>query len=97
MLYLYNKKYTREELKKNIYALKLLDILKTQKIDAKFAVYYILNKNYQLHKDDKITINIVLHYQPHLSFNMIQKELLNYDSDNDSIKDFECVSNEGNL
>lgn len=93
MLDLYNKKYTREELKQNIYALSLLDILKTQKIDAKFAVYYILNKNYQLQKEDNITINIVLHYQPHLSFNMIQKELLNYDSDNDSVDDFESVSN----
>ena len=43
MLDLYNNKYDRQTLKDNIYAVKLLDILKTQVIDVSFAVRYILN------------------------------------------------------
>ena len=52
MLDLYNNKYNRHDLKENIYAVKLIDILKTQKIDVIFAVRYILNVKYQLHHDD---------------------------------------------
>ena len=36
MLDLYNNKYNRHDLKENIYAVKLIDILKTQKIDVNF-------------------------------------------------------------
>jgi hypothetical protein len=43
MLDLYNNKYDRTTLKENIYAVKLIDILKTQTIDVKFAVRYILH------------------------------------------------------
>ena len=65
---LYNNKYDMETLKKYIYAIHLLDILKTQKIDSYFAVKYILNKNYQLTKEEEtITIETVLYYQPHIS------------------------------
>ena len=94
MLDLYNNKYSRQVLKDNIYAVKLIDILKTQKIDVTFAVRYILNKNYQINDDDiDITISVVLKYQPHIKYNELQKALFNYDSDDDSIDDFETVSN----
>jgi hypothetical protein len=94
MLDLYNNKYSRQVLKDNIYAVKLIDILKTQKIDVTFAVRYILNKNYQINDDDNdITISVVLNYQPHIKYNELQKALFNYDSDDDSIDDFETVSN----
>jgi Tol biopolymer transport system component len=93
MLDLYNKKYSMDILKENIYAVSLLDILKTQIIDVKFAVNYILNMKYQLHKNDNITAPMVLRFQPHISYNELQKELLDYESDDDYIIDFEKVSN----
>jgi hypothetical protein len=94
MLDLYNKKYDRETLKQNIYAVRLIDILKTQKIDDTFAVRYILNKNYQLCKEDQnITIDTVLFYQPHILKSDLQREIVKYDKDDDSIDDFETVSN----
>jgi hypothetical protein len=93
MLDLYNNKYDRETLKNNIYAVKLIDILKTQKIDISFAICYILNEKYQLIKDDIITKDIVLKYQHHISSKELEKAILNYDYDNDSIDDFETVSN----
>ena len=51
MLYLYNNKYDRETLKQNIYAVKLLDILKTQTLDISFIVRYILSDLYLLTKN----------------------------------------------
>lgn len=93
MLDLYNKIYSREELKNNIYSIKLIDILKTQKIDASFAVRYLLNSKYQLHNDDKIiTPSIISKYQPHITTYKLKSEMLNYCSDDDSIDDFETVS-----
>ena len=47
MLDLYNIKYDRNTLKENIYDLKLIDILKTQKLDLSFIVRYILSDLYQ--------------------------------------------------
>jgi hypothetical protein len=94
MLDLYNNKYDRQVLKDNIYAVKLIDILKTQKIDVTFAVRYILNKKYQLHDDDiHITAPVVLKYQPHISYSQLQKELFDYESEDDSVDDFETVAN----
>jgi hypothetical protein len=93
MIDLYNNKYDRKILKENIYYVKLIDILQTQKIDVSFAVRYILNEKYQIHKDDNITAPIILHYQKHISYEELQKELELYDSDDDSIDDFEEVSN----
>ena len=93
MLDLYNNKYDRETLKQYIYAVKLIDIIKTQTIDVKFAVRYILNEKYQLHEDDNITAPMVLQYQPHITYQELQNELMNYESDDDSIEDFETVSN----
>lgn len=93
MLDLYNKKYNRQTLKDNIYCVKLIDILKTQNIDVSFAVKYILNTKYQIHKDDMfITPNIILKYQPHITTYELKNAMLNYDSDDDSIEDFESVS-----
>jgi hypothetical protein len=92
MLDLYNTKYDRNTLKRNIYAIKLIDILKTQVIDIHFAVKYILNKKYQLHKEDDITAPLVLKYQPHIKYDDLQKALLDYDSDDDSIENFEIIS-----
>jgi len=94
MIDLYNNKYDRKILKDNIYAVKLIDILKTQKIDVNFAVKYILNVKYQLNDDDiGITAPIVLKYQTHITYDELQKALREYESDDDSIDDFETVAN----
>ena len=91
---LYNNKYDRKILKDNIYALKLIDILKTQVLDETFIVRYILNSKYRLHEDDeKINLDVVLDLQPHISEKLIAKEFLNYTSDDDSVTDFETFSN----
>jgi hypothetical protein len=92
MLDLYNNKYDRETLKKYIYAVKLIDILKTQTIDASFAVRYILNKKYQLHSEDNITEQMVLFYQPHISQMALLIESALYSTDDDSTDDFETIS-----
>jgi hypothetical protein len=93
MLDLYNNKYDRDTLKKNIYALKLMDILKTQTLDITFIVRYILSDLYQLHPDDmNISIDDVLKYQPHINKDELMKLLLEYDSDLDSIEDFQTYS-----
>jgi HJR/Mrr/RecB family endonuclease len=94
MIDLFNNKYSRKILKENIYSVKLIDILKTQKLDATFIVRYILNKKYQLHPDDlSITPTIVLFHQPHISKKNLEIQMMNYESDDDSIDDFETVSN----
>ena len=93
MLDLYNQQYDRETLKKYIYAVKLIDILKTQKIDVTFAVRYILNTSYQFcEEDQEITAPVVLNYQPHITYEDLQNALLNYESDDDSVEDFEKVA-----
>ena len=43
-----------EEIKKYIYQVNLWDILKTQKINEKFAIKYILNPKYQLTESEKM-------------------------------------------
>jgi hypothetical protein len=97
MLDLYNNKYDRQTLKDNIYAVSLIEILKTQTIDITFAVRYILNKNYQINDcDQNITISDVLKYQHHIKYDKLQKAIIEYDSDDDSIDDFETVSNRNN-
>jgi len=96
MLDLYNKKYTREELKKNIYAVKLIDILKTQTLDVTFLVRYILNANYQLtEEDEKITIEMVLEFQPHIDKKRLQMEMFFYDKDDDSVENFDSTFRKG--
>jgi len=93
MLDLYNNKYDRETLKQNIYAVKLIDILKTQILDISFIVRYILSDLYQLTDQDKsIDVDLVLKYQPHIDKQELMKYMLEYDSDEDSIEDFETYS-----
>ena len=78
MFNLYNNKYDRQTLKENIYAVKLIDILKTQKLDTSFIVRYILNHLYQLtYEDKKINIDLVLQFQPHIKKDELLKELEN--------------------
>ena len=92
MLDLYNTQYNRQALKANIYAVDFLDLLKTQKIDTSFAVRYILNKKYDLHDKYNITPELIIQFQPHIKMTNLCYELLKYDSDNDSIDDFETIS-----
>jgi hypothetical protein len=85
MLDLYNIKYDQYTLKKYIYAISLIDILKTQIIDADFAVKYVLQRKYQITKEESIiTPNMVLYFQPHIKEDELLDKLSNYDSDNDS-------------
>jgi hypothetical protein len=94
MLDLYNIKYSRQILKKHIYDVKLIDILKTQCLDTTFIVRYIMSDLYQLSEEDKnIDIETVLKYQPHINKNQLIIELNNYNSDDDSVEDFESYSN----
>jgi hypothetical protein len=92
MLDLYNKQYDRKTLKEHIYEVKLIDIIKTQKIDVTFAVRYILNTKYQLHEDDNIIAPMIIKYQPHITYEELQNALVNYDSDDDSVEDFDSVA-----
>ena len=94
MLDLYKKKYDRQTLKDHIYAVDFFDLLRTQKIDATFAVRYLLNKKYDLDNKYKIlTPGLVVRLQPHIKIEDLRYEILNYDSDDDSVTDFETVSN----
>jgi len=94
MLDLYNNIYDRKTLKENIYAVKLIDILKTQTLDISFVVRYILSDLYQIHEDDKkITIHTVLKYQKHINKDELLMNLEDYNSDDDSIENFETISN----
>jgi len=89
MLDLKNNKYDRDTLKKHIYSVSLIEILKTQYLDASFVVRYILNNTYQLTKEEEtINIDLVLKYQTHLTKTALFAEQLIYDSDHDSIDDF---------
>ena len=94
MLDLYKKKYDRQTLKDHIYAIDFFDLLRTQTIDVTFAVRYILNKKYDLEDKYKIiTPELVVRLQPHIKLQELIVEIFNYDSDDDSVTDFETVSN----
>ena len=72
----------------------MIDILKTQMLDVTFVVRYILNQKYQLDDvDDNINAQTVLKYQPHITFEELQKAFYEYESDDDSVTDFETVAN----
>jgi hypothetical protein len=93
MLDLYNNKYDRKTLKEHIYAVNLMDILKTQVLDITFIVRYVLSEVYQLTDEDKsIDVSMVLKYQSHIRREQLIAALKNYNSDNDSIEDFETYS-----
>ncbi len=94
---LYNNKYSIEELKKYIYAVSLLDILKTQTLDISFIINFILNKNYQLiDEEEKINIDTVLKYQKHIKKNNLVDEIFskmyNTSDFKESIQDFDMFS-----
>lgn len=91
MIDLKNQKYTMEEIKKYIYHVNLWDILKTQVIDERFAVKYILNPKYQLTESEKnIDIQDIIYEQPHLNKKKIffYLKTINFDDD-DSVKNFD--------
>ena len=96
MLDLYNQKYDIATLTKNIYAISLIDILKTQTIDADFAFNYILNKKYQLTKEEEdINFTTIFHYQPHLKeTNLFVRCLLNEEKKDDWNEFFLCLQEE---
>lgn len=94
MLDLYNNTYDRKTLKHYIYQVKLMDIVKTQKLDITFIVRYILSDLYQIHEDEmNISIDDIMKYQTHINRKKLEQALLDYNSDDDSIEDFETVSN----
>ena len=94
MIDLYNNKYNRQTLKNNIYAVNLIDILKTQKLDITFIVRYILNNKYKVTPEEKdITIDMVLKYQKHIVLPELIFAINSYDDDDDSVDDFETVAN----
>ena len=93
MLDLYNNKYDRKFLKEHIYSVKLIDILKTQILDIKFIVRYILSDLYQFTDEDRsIDVDLVLKYQPHIQREKLMYELNVYNSDDDSVEDFQTYS-----
>jgi hypothetical protein len=93
MLDLYNNKYDRKILKEHIYDLRLIDILKTQTLDITFIVRYILSDLYQFDDEDRsIDVDMVIKYQPHIHREKLMELLLNYNSDDDSVEDFETYS-----
>ena len=97
MLDLYNNKYDRNTLKENIYAVKLIDILKTQTLDIYFIVRYILSDLYQIHDDDKkIDVETILNNQRHIKRDELLLALIDYNSDDDSIEDFDSFSERKN-
>jgi len=97
---LYKKQHDYETLKANIYAVSLLDILKTQKLTSDFCAKYILNKDFQFLDEDKsITLEMVKNYQPHL-LNIDLVSALMRTADKrirgervDSVEDFESYMN----
>jgi len=97
---LYKNQYDYETLKTNIYAVSLLDIVKTQKLTADFCAKYILNEDFQfLDEEQCITIDIVKKYQPHIMnidlvsalFRETNKKLIGERVD--SVEDFESYMN----
>jgi hypothetical protein len=93
MLDLYNNKYDRQTLKAYIYAVKLMDILKTQTLDITFIIRYILSDLYQIHEDDQdISVETVIKYQPHINKEELEIAFFNYNSDDDSIEDFQSYA-----
>ena len=93
MLDLYNNKYDRMTLKQNIYAVKLIDILKTQTLDISFIAHYILSDLYQLTDEDRsINIDLVLKLQSHIQREELIIALKEYNSDDDSVEDFQTYS-----
>lgn len=93
---LYINQYDYNTLKTNIYAVSLLDILKTQYLTSDFCVKYILNTDFQLlEEEENINIETIKKYQPHIKpielINGLFRTTLNKRID--SIDDFETYMN----
>ena len=74
--------YDMKILKQNIYFLNLIEIFKTQKLDAQFIVNYILNPDYQMTQEEEmITMNEVLRFQSHLKREDLLKYTMKYDEE----------------
>ncbi len=91
---LQNNKYDMPILKKNIYALSLREILETQNIDEKFIVAFILNPDYQLTDDDKVTINDVLTIKKNINHKLLCEMLMNGIADKSYTINFENFAND---
>lgn len=88
-----NKKYSLHVLKDNIYALDLFELLETQILTPCFIAKYVLNNKYQLSNDEeKINMEFILKYQPHITRLEMANALVEYDSDTDSFEDFDSFS-----
>lgn len=97
---LYKNQYDYETLKANIYAVSLMDVLKTQKLTADFCAKYILNEAFQfLEQDQCITIDMVKKYQPHIMNIDLVSALMKVTNKKmigervDSVEDFESYMN----
>lgn len=97
---LYKNQYDYETLKANIYAVSLMDVLKTQKLTADFCAKYILNEAFQfLEQDQCITIDMVKKYQPHIMNIDLVSALMKATNQKirgervDSVEDFESYMN----
>lgn len=67
MIDLYKNQYDEKTLKDHLFSISLIDLLKTQKISSDFAFTYLLNKDFQITKEEEdLTVNDILFYQPHL-------------------------------
>ena len=85
-----NQKYPINDLIWNIYALDLLEVLKTQHLTEEFTVDYILNKDYQMTEIEKlITIKTVLKCQSHLNSDRLKYLIREFDKSKRLFPNFE--------
>ena len=60
---------------------------------ARITKKIALNKKYDLHdKYELITPELIIRLQPHIKIHDLRNEILNYESDDDSVTDFDTVS-----
>jgi hypothetical protein len=97
---LYKNQYDYETLKTNIYAVSLIDILRTQLLTADFCVKYILNEDFHFCDEDKlITMNMVKKFQSHITDSEFINALIIVSNKKgrgeriDSVEDFESYMN----
>jgi hypothetical protein len=85
-----SQKYPINDLIWNIYALDFLEVLRTQHLTEEFIVDYILNKDYQKTEiEQRININNVLKYQPHLNNDRLKYLIREFDKSKRLFPDFE--------
>ena len=74
---LYSSQYSSDILEKNIDALDLLTIIKTQTLKYDFIINFILNDEYQITPEEKtIDMYDVIRNQPHIDIDRL-KDLFN--------------------